>query len=64
MQKNIVKTSPGVVWPPDAGIRGWDETDGSSRPRRHDPKTGELWPPDGQEHITSGSHTGALRKKA
>ena len=28
------------------------------------PKPGDLWPPDGHEHVTSGPQTGALRKKA
>jgi hypothetical protein len=27
-------------------------------------KPGDLWPPDGNEHITSGPQTGALREKA
>jgi hypothetical protein len=31
---------------------------------RHDPKPGDMWPPDGHEHVTSGPQTGALRKKA
>ena len=30
----------------------------------HAPKAGDLWPPDGHEHVTSGPQTGALRKKA
>ena len=29
----------------------------------HQPKAGDLWPPDGHEHVTSGVQTGALRKK-
>jgi hypothetical protein len=31
---------------------------------RHDPKSGDMWRPDGHEHVTSGPQTGALRKKA
>ena len=30
----------------------------------HQPKPGDLWPPDGHEHVASGPQTGALRKKA
>ena len=30
----------------------------------HQPKPGDMWPPDGHEHVTRGVQTGALRKKA
>ena len=30
----------------------------------HAPEAGDLWPPGGHEHVTSGPQTGALRKKA
>jgi hypothetical protein len=29
----------------------------------HAPKVGDLWPPDGHEHVASGVQTGALLKK-
>ena len=31
---------------------------------KHDPKSGDMWPPDGHEHVKEGVQTGALRKKA
>ena len=30
----------------------------------HQPKAGDMWPPDGHEHVTDGRQTSALRKKA
>jgi hypothetical protein len=30
----------------------------------HDPKPGDMWPPDGHEHVKDRVQTGALRKKA
>jgi hypothetical protein len=30
----------------------------------HSPVVGDLWPPEGHEHVTTGVQTGALRKKA
>jgi hypothetical protein len=29
----------------------------------HAPKPGDLWPPDGYEHVAEGLNAGALRKK-
>ena len=31
---------------------------------RHDPQPGDIWPPDGHEHVADGPQTGALGKKA
>jgi hypothetical protein len=29
----------------------------------HSPKPGDLWPPEGHEHVTAGVQTGGLVKK-
>ena len=65
MQKKIVKASPASF-----GHLMLEFEDGTKQMvhrgdhERHDPKLGDMWPPDGHEHVTSGVQTGALRKKA
>jgi hypothetical protein len=65
MQKKIVKVSPSVF-----GHLMLEFEDGTRQSvyrgdhEVHAPKPGDLWPPDGHEHVASGPQTGALRKKA
>jgi hypothetical protein len=55
MQKRIVKASPIGFWHLmlefDDGTKQMvhrDDLEG------HDPKPGDIWPPDGREHVTDG----------
>jgi len=64
MQKRIVKASPMGFW-----HLMLEFADGTKQMvhrgdlERHDPKPGDLWPPDGHEHVTGGQPTGAVRKE-
>jgi len=64
MQKRIVKASPMGFWHLmlefDDGTKQMvhrGDLDG------HDPKPGDIWPPDGRGHVADGPQTGAPRKK-
>ena len=65
MQKRIVKASPMAM-----GHLMLEFEDGTKQMvnrgdhEAHAPKAGDVCPPDGHEHVTSGDQTGALRKKA
>ena len=65
MQKKIVKASPVAF-----GHLMLEFEDGTKQMvhrgdhEAHDPKAGDMWPPDGHEHVKEGPQTGALRKKA
>ena len=65
MQKKIAKVSPAAF-----GHLTLEFEDGVKQivhrgdHEAHQPKPGDMWPPDGHEHVASGVQTGALRKKA
>jgi hypothetical protein len=65
MQQKIAKSSPMAM-----GHLMLEFEDGTKQMvhrgdhEPHQPKAGDLWPPDGHEHVASGPQTGALRKKA
>ena len=65
MQKKIAKVSPMAM-----GHLMLEFEDGVKQMvhrgdhEAHAPKVGDMWPPDGHEHVMSGPQTGALRKKA
>ena len=64
MQKKIVKASPAF------GQLTLEFEDGTKQRiqrgdhEAHAPNAGDLWPPDGHEHVKEGQQTGLLRKKA
>ncbi len=64
MQKKIVQASPMGFW-----YLMLEFEDGTRQMvhrgdfERHDPKPGDIWPPDGHEHVPDGPQTGAPRKK-
>ena len=65
MQKKIVKASPMAMG--HLMLEFEDRTKQMVHRgdhEHHDPKPGDMWPPDGHEHVTSGVQTGALKKKA
>jgi hypothetical protein len=65
MQKKIIKVSPmGFGHLMLEFEDGTKQTVHRGDHERHDPKPGDMWPPDGHEHIASGPQTGALRKAA
>ena len=65
MQKKIVKASPAGF-----GHLMLEFEDGTKQMvhrgdhEAHQPKAGDLSPPDGHEHVKEGVQTGTLRKKA
>jgi hypothetical protein len=64
MKKKIVKVSPMGM-----GHLMLELEDGTSQTvhrgdhEAHKPMPGDMWPPDGHEHVASGPQTGALVKK-
>ena len=65
MQKRIVKVSPMAH-----GHLMLEFSDGTKQTvfrgdhEQHAPKVGELWPPEGHEHVQSGLYSGKLQRKA
>ena len=65
MQKKIFKATPMGFWHLMLEFEdGTKQMVHRGDLKGHDPKPGDIWPPDGQEHVTDGPQTGAPRKKA
>ena len=65
MQKKIFKASPMGFWHLMLEFEdGTKQMVHRGDLERHEPKPGDIWPPDGNKHVTDGPQTGALRKKA
>ena len=64
MQKRIVRASPmsfgHLMLEFEDGVKQMVHRGDHDK---HDPKPGDMWPPDGHEHVTEGVRTGALRRK-